>query len=264
MKLLYSFIPWAIAIFSVNAMASCEPVQFGYLDQHRPPYWLGRGSVVPDPPGASVELLKMFAASAGCPAMFKRLPVLRIKPALVSGDIDIAPMDENGVHTAGIVFPRDKNERLDSKRSVPQVLVTFVRAADHIPRSADPMNLFKGRLVGITLGSAYAARLEQAGIKVDSGAIDLARNFDKLMLRRVDGFAITLVSVDDLDAYVSQHYGRQVVRLSKPIYSDRIWLAANQRYYNLHRPEVEAMWTWLGTKGNKEFEVLLEKYSRIP
>ena len=30
------------------ATATCIPVRVGYMDQHRPPYWLGEGTDVPD------------------------------------------------------------------------------------------------------------------------------------------------------------------------------------------------------------------------
>ncbi|MGO4470156.1 hypothetical protein AB4Z11_31875, partial [Pseudoduganella sp. RAF53_2] len=60
---------------TAQAHSACAPVRFAYPDQDRPPYWLGNGSSVPEPPGASVELVMEFTASVGCPVSLLRLPV---------------------------------------------------------------------------------------------------------------------------------------------------------------------------------------------
>ena len=249
------------AACSSHAHAACTPIQIGYLDQDRPPYWLGKGSDVPEPPGASVELVRRFAASAGCKAALKRLPVLRLRPALQAGEIDFAPMDASGDNLPGVAFPRDRANRLDTERAVTAMVVVFVRAGDTPPRELNPMRYLQGKLVGVTLGSPYIPRLTQAGLTLDSGATDVARNLDKLRLHRIDAFAVSVVSATDMDSYVAEKYGTELVRLAQPLYSDHIWLAASQSYYDSHRTQVEAMWTWLGASGRKEFSALLDKYT---
>jgi ABC-type amino acid transport substrate-binding protein len=254
----------ALAICSSSAVAKCDPIQFGYLDQDRPPYWLGRGTEVPEPPGASVELVRRFAASVGCSATLKRLPVLRIRSSLQAGEIDFAPMDASSDKLPGVVFPRDRANRLDTERGVSSMVVVFVRATDNPPRDMNPARYLQGKLIGVTLGSPYIPRLTQAGLTLDSGATDVARNLDKLRLRRIDAFAVSVVSATDMDAYVAARYGKQLVRLQRPLFSDHIWLAASQSYYDSHRIQVEAMWNWLGTSGRKEFSALLDKYTDKP
>lgn len=249
-----------LAQLSDEATAACAPIQVGYLDQHRPPYWLGVGKAVPEAPGASVELIRQFTASAGCPARLVRIPVLRIKPTLAAGEIDFAPVASTAEGSPGIVFPLDKQRRLDQARSMPLVVVVFVRASDGLGRKINPGQYFQGRTLGTTLGSSYADRMRRAGIGVDSGAVDVAGNFEKLKLRRFDGFAVSLISADDMDALVARKYGGDIVRLTEPLFSDNIWLAASQSYYDRHPRRVEAMWDWLGSSGKKEFSKLLAKY----
>ncbi len=249
------------AAYCCNAHAACTPIQIAYLDQDRPPYWLGRGSDVPEPPGASVELVRRFAASAGCQAALKRLPVLRLRPALQAGEVDFAPVDASGDNLPGMVFPRDRANRLDAERAVSSMVVVFVRAADHLPRDQDPARYLQGKLVGVTLGSPYIPRLVQAGLTLDSGATNVARNLVKLHLRRIDAFAVSVVNAGDMDRYVAGKYGSELVRLPQPLYSDHIWLACSQSYYDSHRAQVEAMWNWLGSSGRKEFSTLLDKYT---
>jgi len=245
---------------------ACEPIRIGYLDQERPPYWLGAGPEVPVKPGASAELVQRFTASVGCEANLKRLPVMRIKPALTSGELDFAPMDSSAKDAIGIVFPRDKNHQLDIARALPLNIVVFVRSSDQIPQTTEPATYFQDRLLGITLGSSYKIRMQNLGLKIDSGAVDIARNLDKLRLNRIDGFAVSVTSPNDMDAYVAQKYKGAIVRLSRPLFTDHIWLATNESYYATHQNQVERMWSWLGTSGTREFGALLKEYSepRLP
>lgn len=247
-------------LLSDAATAACAPIQVGYLDQHRPPYWLGSGTAVPEAPGASVELIRQFTASAGCPAALVRMPVLRIAPSLAAGEIDFAPVASTAAGTPRIVFPLDKQHHLDLARSMPLVIVVFVRASDGLSRDTNPAQYFQGRTLGTTLGSSYAAKMRRAGIGVDSGAVDVAGNFEKLKLRRFDGFAVSLISADDMDSLVARKYGGDIVRLTEPLFTDNIWLAASQSYYERNPRRVEAMWDWLGSSGRKEFSKLLAKY----
>ena len=249
-----------MAILSGDATAGCAPIQFGYLDQHRPPYWFGVGTTVPELPGAGVELIRQFTASVGCPAALVRLPVLRITPAVAAGEIDFAPVGSTAESTPGIVFPRDKQRRLDLARSISMVVVVFVRASDGLNPNLHPLQYFKGRVLGTTLGSSYAERLRRLGVGADSGAVDVAGNFEKLKLRRFDGFAVSLISPGDMDSFVAGKYGGEIVRLPEPLFSDHIWLAASQNYYDRNPRQVEAMWDWLGSTGKKEFSKLLTNY----
>jgi hypothetical protein len=51
------------------------------MDQNRPPYWLGEGDKVPDPPGAAVDLIRdaVLGAGFGCTPVWVRLPVARLR-----------------------------------------------------------------------------------------------------------------------------------------------------------------------------------------
>jgi hypothetical protein len=255
-----------LALAAAHAGAACAPVRVGYIDKDRPPYWLGTGDKVADPPGASVELLKEFGASAGCPVTPVRLPVLRLRSALESGAIDFAPLEMRADNPAGVVFPMDKNNRIDQDRSFRNLIAVFVNARDKGGPAADidPSHHFQGRLIGTTHGAAYADQLRQAGIKVDDGAADIAANVEKLKLHRIDGFAVTLIEPNDMDAIIAARYGGEIVRLEKPLSTTRIWLASNRAYYEGHRDQVEAMWTWLGTNGRTRFNELVKKYTRTP
>ena len=247
-----------------NVLAACAPVRFAYVDKHYPPYWLGNGAEVPEHPGAGAELVRMFAASAQCKASLVRLPTLRIPAELAVGAVDFAPVGLVSLDLPGIVFPHDKNARLDMDRSLPMLLVVFVRADDGLAHDLNPGSYFHDHLLAIAFGSGYLARLRQSGVKVDNGAPGLEQNIEKLKLHRVDGVAVTVLAPGDMDNYVAANYGADIIRLELPLYSDHVWLAASQQYYDQHPARVEAMWTWLASKGKTELAKLLKKYGGEP
>lgn len=255
-------IPSILLLLSTSqATAACGAIRFGYPDQHRPPYWMGNGIVVADPPGASVEWVREFAATADCSVDFVRLPVPRLRSSLASGAVDFTTVDITADGQPGILIPRNAAGKPDTKRAATLAVVTFVRAKDGHARNADPLPQLRGQRVGVMYGSSYTNTLQQAGALLDQGAPTVPSNFEKLHLGRIDAFAVAVVSESDLDNFVATRYKGDIVRLEKPILKSFIWLATNQRYYNAHRAEVEAMWNWLGADGNKRYNALLRKYT---
>lgn len=250
-----------LSLAASSAMAACTPIRVGYINQDHPPYWLGNGTSVASPPGAGVELLREFAASAACSAALQRFPGLRLRQALESGAIDFAPMEEQPDMPPGIVLPKDRNGQPDRERAVRIVIAVFVRASDRLPPGTDPALYFRGRRVGTTHGAPFAGQLRRAGLRVDDGAVDVARNFEKLKFGRIDGVAVTLIAPGDMDAYIAARYDGAIVRLNRPLSTSQVWLAANRAYYEGHREQVERMWTWLGNHGRARFAALLRKYS---
>lgn len=251
----------SLAVLTTGANAACAPLRIAYPDQHYPPYWLGNGDQVAEPPGAGAELLRKFGASAGCPVTLKRLPNARIQPALMEGQVEFAPQGATSANQPEIVFPRDKAGQLDLERSLPQLLVIFVRAADGPGRDADPAPYFRDHVLASVLSSAYLPRMRRDGLRVDSGANNVTSNFEKLRLHRVDGVAVSMISAGDMDSFVAARYGTALVRLNQPLYSDHVWLAANATYYAAHPVQVETMWTWLAGPGKLQFARVLRKYA---
>lgn len=264
MKFRTIIIALTVATGTGHASAVCQPIRIGYVNQERPPYYLGSGSAVPARPGASAELFQRFAASAGCEASLRRLPVNRIIPSLAAGRLDFAPLDSSSKDLVGLAFPRDKNNHLDFARAVQINIVVFVRSADQIAPTAEPAKYFQNRLLGVTLGATYKTRIEGLGLKIDSGAVDIARNLEKLKLSRIDGFAVSVTAPGDMDSYVAQKYRGAIVRLPQPLFTDHIWIAASASYYAAHPAQVEKMWTWLGSAGKREYFNLLKEYSDMP
>lgn len=251
-----------VLLINLGAHAACPPVRIGYMDQDRPPYWLGKGSEVPDPPGVAVDYLRAAgAASIPCPLQFVRLPAHRLRLALQSGAIDYLPIEERAELPPEVVVPRDRSGALDRNRAIHTSIIVLVRAADQLPADTVTPRYFQGRVIGVPYGAPYADALRDAGIKVDEGGRDLESNVGKLKLKRVDGVALTVGTAGDMDQAIAARYGSEVVRLRVPLFSGNLWLATNPAYYAAHREQVEAVWTWMASHQN-ELGAMLSKYSR--
>ncbi|NGZ84239.1 transporter substrate-binding domain-containing protein [Duganella aceris] len=242
--------------------AGCVHLRVGYMDQHRPPYWMGDGDKVPNPPGASVDLIHDAAIGAGfgCEPTWVRLPVARLKVALVNGDIDMTTIGEQAYYPAEIALPRDKAGNIDLNRALHNTLVVLVRAKDNLPASTNPMQYFQGKVLGAPQGNSYSARLREAGLTVDEGGRDLDRNIEKLKLGRVDGVVVAAVVPAHLKATLDKYKGT-VVQLPQPMVNTRLWLAFNDSYYRAHREQVEALWTWLDNNRNR-LGYVMQKYRK--
>jgi hypothetical protein len=244
------------------AADTCIPLRLGYLDQHRPPYFMGEGEQVPEPPGASVDLMRdaVQAAGFGCPPTLVRLPAARLRVALANGDIDMTPLGEMTSYPASIAVPRDKNGNVDNERAMHNTLIVLVRARDKLPASTQPMEYFKGKVLGVSQGLTSTARLREAGLTIDDGGRDLDRNIEKLRLGRVAGVVVSTVLPAHLKLTLDRYKGA-IVQLPQPLINTRVWLAFNDTYYRAHRPQVEALWTWLDVNRNR-LGYTLEKYRK--
>lgn len=229
-----------------QSAAGCVPLRVGYIDQHRPPYWLGEGEVVPEPAGASVDLIRAAVKGSGfnCPPTLVRLPAGRLKMALESGDIDMTPIGEQASYAAEIALPRDRDGNVDRNRAMPSTVVVLVRAKDRVPRDINPLEYCRGKMLGASQGSGYNRRLREMGLTIDDGARDLDRNLAKLKLGRVDAVVVSLVKPAHLEATLKR-YGGSIVQLQQPLINTRLWMAFNASYYRAHPEQVEALWTWL-------------------
>jgi len=246
------------------ASCACMPIRLGYVNLHRPPYFLGTGSVEAPAPGATVELIRDTAAVAGCLVVSVRLPPLRLRQALDSDAIDAMLMDANDTDLANYALPQSHEGKLDAERAIRMYTVVFVRAGDKIPLDADPRTYFSTRRLGMNKGASLAAQLRTQGYAIDDGAQDGARNLEKLARGRIDGYAATLVAPTHMDALIAATYGKQLVRLETPLRIHNFWLGFSKDYYSRNRPQVDAMWGWIGSHGHTRFVELVEKYQKTP
>ena len=234
-------------------------IRVAYPDRERPPYYFGNGSVVPEPAGAGVDLLRLAVRSVGCTPEMIRLPNARIKLALINGSADLAPVDLRDGEQPYSALPMRAGQ-LDARRGMRMTAVVYVRTADGLPPNIDPRNYFKGRTLVTNQGSPLGEQLRDEGFKVDDGSLDTYSNMDKVALRRADGFAFSIANIEAMDAAIAARYGTSLTRLATPVRTSTLWLSASNAYFQRHSDQMEALWTWWGENSTRKLVELLKNY----
>lgn len=245
-----------------SAAAACTPLRLGYADQHRPPYYLGSGNAEAKPAGAGVDLIREAAAIVGCKVTSVRLPPARLRSALKAGTIDAMPMEAVEPDRYLYALPLDAAGNLDAGKALRVHTVVFVRASDSALRNIDPARDFGQRWLGSNHAASLVAPLRKLGFRVDDGALDTERNLEKLMRKRIDGYAASVAAAGDMDNWVAAKYGKAIVRLERPVQTNNIWLAINKDYYARHPVQVTALWDWIAEHGRQRFAKIVRGYDK--
>jgi len=234
-------------------------MRVAYPDRERLPYYIGNGAVVPEPAGPGVELLREAVRSVGCTAQLVRLPTARLRYALIDGSVDLAPVDLRDGERRYSALPLTAGGMPDTQRGIRVAAVVYVRTADRIAADTNPRVYFRQRKLATNQGSPLGEQLRDEGYTVDSGTGDSFNNLDKLIFRRVDGFAMSLANADALDRSVAERYGNRVVRLATPIRASTLWLSSNSTYHQAHREQMEQLWNWWGNNAARRLGELLRQ-----
>ncbi len=252
-----------LLLVASDAFGACAPIRLGYVDQHRPPFAVGTGRAVPAAPGATLDLVREIGASQGCAVIGVRLPPMRLRKALQSGAIDAMLMDADSADAAEFALPQASRGEPDPARALPMFTMVYVHAQDKIAAERDPAAWFAGHTLGVNNGASLAGKLRALGIRIDDGAHDTARNLEKLIRRRLDGYAATVVAPDNMDQAVAAKFGDKLARLDKPLRMQHFWLAFTRAYHVQNRAAVEAMWDWVGVHGHRRFVALARQYEHV-
>lgn len=252
--------------FAATLLLFCGPayarecvIRVAYPDRERPPYYFGNGAVVPEVAGAGVDLLREAVRSVDCTAQLVRLPTARIKLALISGAVDLAPVDLRDGEEPYSALPT-KAGRPDTRRGMRVTAVVYARAADGLPANTNPRNHFKNRTLATNQGSPLGEQLRDEGYKVDDGAPDAYSNMDKVVMGRADGFAISIANVDVMDATIAARHGDALVRLATPMRTSTLWLSASNAYFAGHGAQVESVWNWWGENAARKLVEFVKNY----
>ena len=252
----------ALLLAAGQAAAACHPMRLGYVDQHRAPYFLGSGSAEAVPAGAAVDLVREAALVVGCKVTAVRLPQARLRQALKAGTIDAMAMEAVDADREHFALPLDAAGKLDAGKALRTHLVVFVRSSDSALRNIDPARGFGQRWLGSNYGSPQVGQLRKLGFQVDDGALDPARNLEKLLRNRIDGYAVSVTSPGDLDKWVAAKYGNAIVRLERPLQTSNIWLAMSKDYQARHPAQVTAIWGWMAEHGRQRFARIVRQYDQ--
>ncbi len=249
-------------LYCVGAFAACPAIRVGYTDQLRPPFFLGVGATVAEPPGMGVELIRSTFKAFGCPVTLKRYPPARLVSALRNGDVDFSIMGMSAKLAAKLTFPSLADGNLDRSRALHLKGVVYVRATDALARSGIPAQYFRTHLLGGVKELQILGEPSTRALKLDFGAADIWANLEKLRVGRIDGAMAALFDERGLDDMIFVRYGPAIVRLPEPLIFIDLTLATNGGFYKRNPVLVERTWDRIRDRWPAELAALMESVQR--
>ncbi len=246
----------SLALACVGAHAA-EKIRLGYSDVENFPFQSGDGSVVGDPPGLAVELIRLAAQELHVDVEFVRLPAMRLFVAMQSNDIDgafIFSFKEDRLQYGS--FPM-RDGKPDRARRITTINYSFYKsAASTVSWNGSALSNI-ATPVGMNTGFSIGDDLRKLGLTVDDGAKGTAQNMSKLQRGRIGAYATLEASAD---AYLQRYRIGDVVKLNPPIASRDYYLMFSKRFGEANGALAERLWSRIGALRDKRSGELIEKY----
>ncbi|MDE1462149.1 substrate-binding periplasmic protein [Spartinivicinus poritis] len=228
--------------FSGMIVVQASPVvTIAYEDTPQPPYYLGKGSMVPKQrPGITVELLNHIAERLDFTINYQRYPWSRCLATLGSNQVDAifhASFKQDRMKLG--VYPM-KNGQLNNLKRVHRKAYSLytIKGFDLKWDGKQFVNL-KGS-IGVTHQYAIANQLESMGVEIDK-AYDSYTHLRKLMARRIVGIVDLENKVEPILSQNKRQFS-QVIKVSPPVSTKDYYLIFSHKFYQANKTLANAIW----------------------
>lgn len=212
-----------------------------YEEQPNPPRHLGEGPLVPDPPGVTVDMLRLVAQRLGLALELLRAPWQRGLYMVETGQADgifHTSFKEDRLPIG--VYPMAEDRPDESRAIFHQKYVFYIRRDSAITWDGTVLDGL-ARPVGATAGYSVIGDLETLGLTVEDERNQLV-NFRKLQEGRIDAYAELQTMADP---YLAENGGpiEGIVRLDPEIVEKAYYLMLSHQFYDAHPDIAEAIWS---------------------
>lgn len=232
-------------------------LNIAYSDVGTPPYFLGNGLDIPDPPGIAIELVQQAASAVNCTVKWQRLPNRRVQRDMELGLLDAMLLfSHNEERAAYAVYPM-KDGKPDGRLRLAE-LRYHVYVADSSPLVWNGKQFEPGpKAVGVNSGYSVVGDLQKMGLPVEE-ARSTEQNFQKLRLGRIDAY---VMQDGPADLLIETMNIRGVRKLPIPFSSKDYFLPFSKTFYNSAPDLVERLWDQLNKANRSHMKELTRKYS---
>lgn len=227
-----------------------------YEEQPNPPRHLGEGALVPDPPGVTVDMLRLVAERLGIGLELLRAPWTRGLYMVETGRADAIFHSSFKVDRLPIgVYPMAGGEPDESRAIFFQKYAFYVRADSAVTWDGAGLQGLT-RPVGATAGYSVIDNLVDLGLTVEAERSQII-NFRKLQEGRIDAYAELQTMAD---AYLAENGGpiAGIVRLEPAIVEKAYYLMLSHQFYDAHPDLAEAIWDEIAAINNSADIVRIE------
>ena len=221
-----------------------------YEESPNPPRDLGTGAQVPDPPGITIDMLRLVAQRLGIDLELLRVPWQRGLFMVQTGQADgIFHASFRKERMAIGVYPMKGDQPDESRAIFFQKYVFYVRAGSGVTWDGTTIRGLT-QPIGATTGYAIAADLTAKGLPVETERNQLM-NFRKLQEGRIDAYAELQTMADP---YLAANGGPidGIVRLDPAIVEKAYYLLLSHQFYAAHPELAEAIWDGIAAINNSD------------
>ncbi len=234
-------------------------VTFAYEDATQFPYYIGDTSeVLPEKPGAAVELLKLLETLIpNLKVTFSRCHWMQCLNQLKLGDVD-------GVFNAS--FSKDrlsqghypfKNNKVDRTRRITTISYYFYRLkGDHFNWNGKQVSGLQG-FIGTPMAYSIEGDLKKMGIKIHSSP-SILDNFNNLLNENVQAIALQGITGD----YFLRHKSglKNIEKVNPAIKTKAYYLMLSKQFKSKHPNLSEKIWNNIRTLRNNNLKELINRY----
>ncbi len=225
-------------------------VRVVYEETPNPPRHLGEGPLVPDPPGITVDMLRLATERLGMTLELLRAPWNRGLYMVENGQADGIFHSSFKVDRLPIgVYPMAGDEPDVSRAIFEQKYVFYVREDSGVTWDGERLQGVV-RPVGATAGYSVIDDLAALGLTGETERNQII-NFRKLQEGRIDAYAELQTMAD---YYLAQNDGPidGIVRLEPPIVQKPYYLMLSHQFYDAHPDLAEALWDQIAAINNSD------------
>ena len=253
----------------VCILALCAPVlaiaddrvvvRVVYEETPNPPRHLGEGPLIPDPPGITVDMIRLIAERLDFELQLLRVPWARGLFMVETGQADAIFHSSFKADRLAIgVYPMADGLPDESRAIFHQRYVFYVREGSGVTWNGSVLD-GATRPAGATSGYSVIDDLTKLGLAVEPERNQII-NFRKLQEGRIDAYA-ELQTMSD--PYLASNGGpvEGVVRLDLPIIEKAYYLMVSHPFYDAHADLAEAIWDEIAAINNSEaFARIVARY----
>lgn len=239
------------------AAADQVALQLGYSNQESPFYIQGNGDVIPPLPGIAVEMVQTAATTCIVAASFTRYPGGRLLALMQENVIDATVMLSFNPERLGIAAYPMLGDVADPAYQIATLTYAFYVRSDSNVMWDGKSFTGLAHPIGANLGWSIANDLIKMKLPVEQ-AKDTQNNFNKLLLGRIDAFAIQ-TSIGN--AYVERHQLTDRVKLLEPpISSKPYYLVFSRAWHAQHKDVADCLWREIVHERETHMKALLARY----
>lgn len=249
-----------LALFCAPAFAEPVKLRIGYNDNSAFPYFLGQGSEIPEPPGLSLDILRLVGETLGVEIQFIRKPGPRVLAELGHNKLD-----------AGFIFSYKPareaygrypmaNGQVDGRRRMAVLsYMLYVPHGSRIDWNGEEITGDLNRPIGANIGYSIVADLRKRGVPVEESK-STQQNFLKLLAGRLAGVADQEIVAD---AHLRLEGIEGVAKRPVPLATKDYFLIFSHQFYDHHPQLAEKIWDTIAELRDETQDQLLPQYLNL-